>query len=191
MSRFGKFAIIVSVIWFIIFTAYESHRRSIILQLLGGAVAFFFVAAVVAAVICIFTDWRKRRWLSFLPLAVCVLSMVLSWELTGAIRQIIFDHSLPGYEAVVRQMKAGSIPLSTNWNSVPQAVSLAPLAYAVLAHKDTNGILAVEFLTEAGFPVMHSGYLYISSGVIKPGSTEDVQWPIKVQERPRWFYISD
>lgn len=87
-------------------------------------------------------------------------------------------------------MESGSIPVSANLSPVPQAVPLAHLAYAVLAQKDTNGALTVEFLTERGF-LNHSGYLYISSGVIKSGSMEDSRWPVKREEKPRWFFISD
>jgi hypothetical protein len=88
-------------------------------------------------------------------------------------------------------MESGSIPVSTELSPVPQAVPLADLAYAVLAQKGTNGDLIVEFLTEGGFPVKHSGYLYVSSGVVKQDSMEDERWPIRREERPRWFYISD
>jgi len=91
----------------------------------------------------------------------------------------------------VRQMESGGIPVSTNLSPVPQAVPLAHLTYAVFAQKDTSGDLTVEFLTEGGFPVKHSGYLYISSGVVKPDSMEDEHWPFRHEERPRWFYISD
>jgi hypothetical protein len=88
-------------------------------------------------------------------------------------------------------MESGSIPVSTNWTSFPQAVPLAPLTYAVFAQKDTNGVLTVEFITESGFPVKHSGYLYILSGVIEPGSKEDSHWPIRKEEGTRWFFISN
>ena len=107
------------------------------------------------------------------------------------IRHVIFVRSLPSYEAIVQQMESGRILVSTNFNPVPQAVPLAPLTYVVLAQRDTNGVLAVAFMTESGFPVMHSGYLYVSSGIIEPGSTEDSLWPIRKEERPRWFFISD
>jgi hypothetical protein len=191
MSRLGKFVVIVSVIWFAVSTVYFAHRDSVVLQLLGALVMFCFFAAVVISIICPFTEWRQRRWHSLLPFVVCVLSVVISMSIVRAIRHGIFVRSLPSYEAVVRQMESGSIAVSTNLNPVPQAVPLAHLAYAVLAQKDSNGALTIEFLTEGGFPVKHSGYLYVSSGVIAPGSMEDERWPIRHEERPRWFYVSD
>jgi hypothetical protein len=191
MSRLGKFVVTVSVMWFALFTVYAAHRRSITLQLLGIPVTLCFLAAGVISIVCAFSEWRQRRWLSLLPFAVCVLSVVISGAVVRTIRHAIFARSLPSYEAVVQQMVSGSIRVSTNLSPIPQAAPLAHLAYAVLAQKDTNGVLMVEFLTEGGFPVKHSGYLYISSGVVEPGSVAYSRWPIRHEERPRWFYISD
>jgi hypothetical protein len=191
MSRRGKFVVVASVIWFVLFTTYAAHRRSIILQLLGmWAMVCFFVAFVIS-IVCIFSEWRHRRWRSLLPFAVCVVLAVISSEMVETIRHAIFVRSLPSYEAVVHQMESGRIPVSSNLSRIPQAEAQARLVYAVLAQKDTNGILIVEFLTEAGFPVRHSGYLYSSSGVVEPGSLEGSRWPIRREERPRWFYISN
>ena len=65
------------------------------------------------------------------------------------------------------------------------------LGYLVLAERDTNGVLTVELLTGGGFPLMHSGYLYSSSGGVKLGSFFDERWPLKTEVRPKWFRISD
>ncbi|HEY1788382.1 MAG TPA: hypothetical protein VGJ73_09520 [Verrucomicrobiae bacterium] len=191
MSRFGKFVAVASVMWFPVYTVYAVHRRSGVMQLFSMAITLLFFTALVISIVCIFSEWRQRRWLSFLPFAVCVLTIVISSVIVRAIREAIFVRSLPGYEAVVKKMESGTILVSTNLSTVPQAVPLAPLAYAVLAQKDATGALTVEFLTEGGFPLKHSGYLYVSSGVIPPGSLEDSRWPIRKQERGKWFFISD
>jgi hypothetical protein len=104
---------------------------------------------------------------------------------------VIFITSLPSYEQIVRQIESGEILVSSNLTDLPQAVPMARLAWAVRAKKDSDGILTVEFLTEQGFPVKHSGYLYCSSGTIEPGSVEDSRWPFRHEERPKWFVISD
>jgi hypothetical protein len=190
MSRSGKFVVVTSVVWLVVCTVYGAHRTPT-LQLISAPVALCFLAALVVSVVYIFSEWRMRRWLSLLPFFICVFSVVLSSALVQMIRHIIFVRSLPGYEAVVQQMKSGSIPVSTNLDLIPQARAEAPSAYAVFAREDTNGDLMVEFLMEAGFPVKHSGYLYSSSGIVAPGSPEDLRWPIRGEERPKWFYISD
>ena len=190
MSRLGQFVIVVAVVWLVPATVFFSHRttRS---QLLTMPLVPCFLAASVISIVCIFSEWRRRRLLALLPFAACVLSVVISGAVSHRIRQAIFTQSLPSCEAVVHQMESGSILVSTNLSQIPSAVPLAHLAYAVLAQKDTHGVLMVEFLTEGGFPVKHSGYLYVSSGVVEPGSMEDSRWPFRHEEQPRWFYISD
>jgi len=190
MSRLGKFVIIVAVIWFICATVFFSHRTPIS-QLWTLPIFLCFLIAVIISIDCFFRGWRQRHWLSLLPFASCVFAAVVSVALSNRIRHVIFNQSLPSYEAVVRQMEAGSITVTTNLSLVPQAVPLAHLAYAVLAQQDTNGDLTVEFLTESGFPLKHSGYLYVSSGVVKHNSMEDQRWPFRHEECARWFYISD
>lgn len=190
MSRLGKFVIVVAVVWLIGATVFFSHR-TLISQLWTLPVFPCFLVAVVISIVCIFREWRQRRWFSLVPFASCVLAVVISDAVSHRIRHAIFIQSLPSYEAVVQQMESGSILVPTKLSPLPQAVPLADLAYAVLAQKDTNGVLMVEFLTEGGFPVKHSGYLYVSSGVVEPGSMEDDRWPFRHEERPRWFYVSD
>jgi hypothetical protein len=88
-------------------------------------------------------------------------------------------------------MESGSIVVSDKFDRIPQAETEARLVYRVFAEKDTNGVLMVEFDTESGFPVKHSGYLYSSSGTIEPGSQMDSRWTFRQEVKSRWFYISD
>jgi len=191
MSRTGKFIIIVSAIWLVVSTVYASYRTSTALQLWTMLLALVFFVACLGSIVLVFTGWRQCRWRSVIPLAACFLAVVSYWELVPVIRQQIFARSLPSYESVIRQMESGQIAVSTNSMRSPLAEKQARLVWAVFARKDINGLLTVEFLTEKGFPVLHSGYLYTASGVIAPGSEADSRWPIKHQERPKWFYISD
>jgi hypothetical protein len=154
-------------------------------------VFLLFLVAVISSVICIFIEWRVRRWLSLLPVGACILSIVTSDALTKWIRHAIFINSLPSYEQIVRRIESGEILVSTNFTDIPQAIPTARLAWAVHARRDSSGVLTVEFLTEGGFPVLHSGYLYCSSGTIEPGTIEDSRWPFRHEERPKWFAISD
>jgi hypothetical protein len=75
--------------------------------------------------------------------------------------------------------------------SVPLVGAERDLGYGVLAERDPNGVLTVELLTGGGFPVKHSGYLYTSSGSVRPGSFFDERWPFKTEMKAKWFRISD
>ena len=109
--------------------------------------------------------------MSFLPVGACILSILLSSILTNWIRHAIFVNCLPSYEQIVRRIESGEILVSSNLTDLPQAIPTARMAWAVRAKKDSDGVLTVEFLTEKGFPVKHSGYLYCSSGTIEPERT--------------------
>lgn len=190
MSRLGKFVIVVAGIWCVGSIVFFSHRTNLSQLLTLPLFPCFFVAFVISFV-SVFSDWRQRRWRALVPFATCILSVIICGLVVPPIRRAVFVRSLPSYEEVVRQMESGRIPVFTNLTLIPQAQAQARLAYAVLAQRDTNGVLTVEFLTEGGFPVKHSGYLYCSSGNIKAGSLADSRWPIRHQEQPKWFYISD
>ena len=193
MSRLGKFVVAISAIWFVVATTYFSHRGGIIGLLQLAMLPLFpcLLAAIVASFVCVFKDWRAQNWRSLLPIAICASSILFSGLLVHTIRQAIQNWSLPIYEAVVNKIETGTIVVSTNWSLVPEAKSEARLAYAVLAKKEANGLMVVEFLTEGGFPVKHSGYLYCSAGIIETGSRIDLDLPIQHKIKDKWFYISD
>ena len=190
MSRLGKSVIVIAVIWCVGSVAFFT-RRTPLLQLLSVPLFLCFVSGIVASFVCIVSEWRQRRWRSMIPLSACVVAFFLSGMLVRTARHFVFVWALPSYEAVVHQMESGSILVSTKFDNIPRAESEARLVYRVFAQRDTNGVLMVEFDTESGFPVKHSGYLYSSSGVIQPGSRMDSRWPIRQELRSRWFYISD
>ena len=190
MSRSGKFVVYVSVIWCVGCVALLTRRTSL-LQLLSLPLVLLFFAAVVTSLACVFTGWRQQRWRSMIPLLACVIAFFLSGKLVRTARHFVFVWALPSYEAVIRQMESGSIPVSANLNRIPRAEPGARWVYRVFAARNANGVLMVEFLTETGFPVKHSGYLYSSSGVIEPGSEVDSRWPIRHEVRSKWFFISD
>lgn len=190
MSLLGKIVVAIAALFCVGATVFFSHRTGFT-QLLTAPLFLLFLIAILIGIICIFVDWRERKWKALLPLATCFLSPFIASKIANPIREAIFTKCLPSYEAVVHQMESGEILVSTNLSKIPEAVPKARMAYAVFAQKDTNGVLTVEFWTEGGFPVLHSGYLYSSSGVVNPGSEAGLRWPIRVQERPKWFYISD
>jgi hypothetical protein len=188
MSRAGKFVVVASVIWLVANEAIAAHRTSISV-LLGVFSSLCFLGVIVFSLVLSFTDWQQRRWRALLPLAACVVAIAIFLPLGRLITDAVFDWSLPSYEAIVQQVESGSIPTSVEFSEMPQAERQARLAYGVFAQKDTNGVVRVMFFTESGFPALHSGYLYTSSG--EPGSGVESRWPTVHKVRNKWFYISN
>jgi hypothetical protein len=191
MTPRGKFVAVLSLVWFVLGTSYYSHRWTL-LQFVTAPLFFGVLTVIVLSFVWIFMDWHRVGWLSLLPFFISVLSLVGSFALALRIREQIFEWSLPSYEAVVQQMQSGRILVMTNEypRSIPEAVPQARMAHSVAACRNTNGVLTVEIITEGGFPVSHSGYLFSSSGAIVPGSAADKFYRARRQVRPQWFYIT-
>jgi ABC-type xylose transport system permease subunit len=159
-------------------------------MLFGLPLAFFYLTAFVTGVLCVFTEWRQRHWRSAIPLAVCIVAFYVSTILARTTVHLLFVWALPSYEAVVHKIESGSItiPVSTEFQLVPHAEREARLAHAIIAKRDSKGVLTVVFWTEGSF-VRHFGYMYKSSGVIEPDSKRE-NWQIERKVRSGWFLIS-
>jgi len=188
MSRSGKFVVVASVVWLAATEAIAAHRTTG-LVFLGILISLGFLAVTVLGLVRAFTEWRQRRWRAILPLAACVLAVLIFMPLERLITHAVFDWSLPSYEAVVRRVESGSIPSSAKTSDITQAAREARLAYGVFAQKDPNGVVTVMFFTESGFPALHSGYMYSSSG--EPASGFESRWPTVEKVKSNWFYISN
>lgn len=160
-------------------------------QLFGVLGMGVYLLAWGLAALFAWTEQKGLRLLALLPLAVCLGSCAGSTMVGQAVREAQFASHLPRYEALVERIRAANVLVSGKVVSVPLAETERDLGYSVLAEQDANGILMVELLTGGGFPVKHSGFLYSSSGSIKPWSFFDERWPSKTEVRPKWFRISD
>jgi hypothetical protein len=188
MSRAGKFVVVASVVWLLASEAIAAHRTTA-LVFLGMFIDLCFLGVAVFGLVHAISEWRQRRWRAVLPLAACGLAVAVSVPCGRMISRAMFDWALPSYEAVVRQVESGVIPASSEFSELPQAEQQVRLAYGVFAQKDSNRVVRVIFFTESGFPALHSGYLYSSSG--EPGLGIESRWPTVEKIRNNWFYISN
>jgi hypothetical protein len=181
------FPVVVSVISCIGYVFLRARRSNLVLLFIP-----LFIIGVVGAIfafISIFKRWRKHRWLSLIPLAVCLVSLFLAPRLVEPARSALFVLSLPSYEAVVHRVESGSISLDNGYQTLPEAKSEVWLTYSVGAEKCADGVVMIEFMTEEVPLTMAAGYVYTSSGSIEPGSDMDSIWPVRRQVRPGWFYV--
>lgn len=163
MSRGGKFVTGAAVVCFVADEAITAHRTGG-LMLLGLAVTLVFLAATILGFGLAFAEWRELRWRAVLPVATCIFLISIHNPLGRLISRAVFSWSLPSYEAVVRRVESGSIPAHAEISDITPQAREARLACTVFARKDTNGMVSVMFMTQSGFPALHSGYMYCSSG---------------------------
>lgn len=187
MPRLDRLTLVIAGLWFLAFAAFAA-RPSALTQLFSMVLTLGLLALGFLSLALILTRWRQERWRCIVPVGVCALVVVLAPMVHGLIRQFTFQRALPQYQAIIRQMESGEIPVTAELRRIPQTAGTG--AYAVLAQR-TNEVLRVEFLTGGGFPVKHFGYLYSSSGTIEKGSPMDSRWPERREVRPSWFQISD
>jgi hypothetical protein len=63
------------------------------------------------------------------------------------------------------------------------------LAWSTIAKTNSDGII-VAFMTGSGFPVKHSGYLYVASGNDE-NDADAKRWPYKTRISNNWLRIED
>jgi hypothetical protein len=151
----------------------------------------FMLVACLTSLVLVFTRWKRHRFFALLPLAACLVSLVAPLELARPIRAALRAWAFPSYERLVARIESGDIEAPSRLARMPGLESEARLAYAVFAERDSDSVLTVEILTEGGFPVRHSGYLYCSRGAIAPGSHSEQRWKRRKEIGKGWYSISD
>ena len=190
MSRFDKVTIWMAAFAFVAITAFAVHRTPLS-QLISLPILLGFLLLVCVSFARVFTRWRARRWRALIPLGACAAAIIAIMVVGRLVSRTLFAWALPSYEHVIGDIQSGRIAVSDKFIRIPEAESSARLTYAVFAQRQPNGSLFVEFLTERGFPVKHSGYLYASSDHIDDAAFIRSRWPITSHMREHWFYISD
>ncbi len=160
-------------------------------QLVAMIALVCWLVALLASFIYALSRWQTARWWAAVPLLLCLGSCEVAPRIGGAVRQSRFQNSLPRREALVAKIESGALPCSAELKAVALQESDRDLGYLVLAQRESNGFVTVEFFDGGGFPVKHSGYLYKSSGVVDPDSTSALRWPRRSPICPKWFRVSD
>jgi hypothetical protein len=118
-------------------------------------------------------------------------SFIGSAALGGAIKESRFQKNLSRFNEVVNLIQKGELKPNPPDRFIVLPKQYADLTLEAIAFASTNSDgTNIEFQTESGFPVKHSGYLYISSGKMNDSYTLE-DWPIHHQINTNWFYVSD
>lgn len=159
---------------------------------------FGVLALVVVGLIGVFIGVRKfatKRFQAFVPATICAVglasALIAAPVLGGAIRSRRFEANLPRYTEIVRKVEAGELRATDRLERIDLPPGYSDLAVTMLGKTNTTGDIVLEFIIGGGFPVKHSGYLYVSSG--KPESDPVLlrRWPHRRKLSDNWSAIAD
>ena len=156
------------------------------LQLAILVALLVWLVVSIGSIVFAIRSWQELHIRGFIPLAGCLVTIptaVVSARGTQALR---FHYQLPQFEAVITQITQQDILPNSGHVRIP-----CDVARVVLAEKTAHGHLQVEFLTGGGFPVKHSGYLYVETGVLESGSFMAKRWPYTREIKPKWLRFWD
>ena len=140
--------------------------------------------------------YRRDKFHAISPAVICLIGLPLGFYVGGAwgnhLKAQQFRRNLPRYQELVRLVKKGGIQRDAlNYSALVLPPQYADLARRAWAQTNSSGTLFIEFITEFGIPVKHSGYLYSSNGKIEGDSKTIHKWPYRSGICTNWFRISD
>ena len=182
--------VIAATVCFVALSTFKAHR-----SLSGQAILFLltpvYASCLVVSVIELFRGWRTYKLHAFIPLIACALAWYGSYPVGSLLRSWLFIHDLPRFQSIVDGVHQESLPVDGEIKVIPISKADQSRIQRVFAHQAAGGTLIVEFGTENGFPVKHSGYVYSSSGILPSDPQFHYRWPYTDEVQPKWFRVSD
>lgn len=189
-----KYICLATVVLHLVVTIYFCEQRTPGKQLLSMAVTGFAGIVSLISLINGFSLYFREKLKAFVPALICIIglpaSMLIGSHLGGVIQSDRFQKNLPRYEAVVELIEKGELTTNSQSSLIRLPDQYGDLAWATMA-KSSGTNVVIEFMTEGGFPVIHSGYLFISSGNIQNDPDSVQRWPYHSRVNSNWFRISD
>lgn len=162
-------------------------------QLLSMLLLLIFAVVFLVNLLKIPFLWKTIGVKALIPFGYSVLFALLLMPVTyiGAQAGLLrFKYQKGQYEEVISLMRSGDISISPDLKKVEVPPAYRHLAYAIIADEEPNGVLTAEFLTGAGFPLKHSGYLFRSDD--EPRKWIHIsRWPRVSKIESKWYRISD
>lgn len=173
--------------------AYFYEQRTALKQLAAmGVLGLFFVLILVSFILGL-DRYSREKFKGFVPFLICSIGLIISFvggiALGNAIKESRFQKNLPRFNEVVTLIQTGKLKPAPPNRSILLPPTYSDLTATAFVYTNVDGT-NIEFLTENGFPVKHSGYLHVSSGRIDSSHTLQ-NWPIHFRINTNWFYISN
>lgn len=180
----------IATSWFVIASVFIAHKSGW-LQLAAMLVSLPYMACFFYSVFEMFRGWRSHKTRALIPLAACVGAWFGAFTVGAFAQRQLFLLNLPKYQAIVSSVDVESLPLGEKAESLALNSEAQKLVYVANAERTQDGALLVELLTEGGFPVKHSGYVFSSSGNLPAESIIRKRWPHIREVQPKWFRVAD
>ena len=170
-----------------------AFKPNILWQFFSIILFFVMLVILIGDIVFIPNKWKQYRFKAFVPFcaaSLCLVTIPTSMIAGFLLRDHLFRSRLPQYEAVIELIMDGSVDVGDELRLIELPPEYSRLASAVLAQKDSNGILTIEFINGSGFPVHHSGYLFRSEGKLQDWEHAG-RWSLKYKINDHWYRISD
>jgi hypothetical protein len=193
MKALGNICWTVIALNFIAMTLFCSQqttdRQLFSMATVAGVLFVLLISFVLGLRFC-----SRDKFRAFIPLAICVIGLPISWFVAGRLGEAIqdwrFKKNLPRYTEVVRLIEKGEIKVPSGSDMLQLPSQYSDLALRTFASTNSEGVVIVGFITGLGFPVKHSGLLYLSTGNIE-NSGMLLRWPRYRRLNENWFVIED
>jgi hypothetical protein len=189
-----KFICLFAVVLNFVVQTFFYEQRTGIKQLLSMATLLSMFMLLLISFVFGLSSFSRERFRAFIPALICFFGLPMSFiaaiVLGISIEKSRFQRNLPRYTEVVQLIKKSEIKPTSPSPLVQLPNQYKDLAWEIVPKTNNDGII-IEFLNEAGFPVKHSGYLYVSSGSIENDTKTLQRWPFHTRINTNWFRISD
>jgi hypothetical protein len=192
MKKFKLVCVFLVLVNFICILLFAIKPKANV-QLLGGLICLILLFLLLISFVVGICFFRRDKFHAFIPTLICSVglpaSIFIGSYLGVSIRDWQFRKNLPRYTEVVNLIEKGEIKATSSDPRIQLPNQYADLSWVTFA-KTNNGSWIVEFNIGGGFPVKHSGYLYVSTGKIDDPETLE-RWPYRSQVNSNWFRVSD
>jgi hypothetical protein len=171
------------------------EQRTPTKQLPSMALSLLTLILLVISFILGLSFYRREKFRAFVPFFICFVGLPMGFigsaALGDAIKESRFQKNLLRFNEVVNLIQKGELKPNPPDRFIVLPPQYSDLTRRAIAFASTNSDgTNIEFQTEGGFPVKHSGYLYLSSGNMNDSNTIRA-WPFHHRINTNWFYISD
>lgn len=180
----------LNFITMLIFSEHKTPGRQLFAMATNGFLMILFVATLFDGLL----KCTKEKFRAFIPAAICITGIFASFFVGSYLGNMLenrrINKDLPSYVSIAHRIEKGEIKTGTSLSRIELPAQDKDLAQITLARTNNEGAV-IEFVTGLGFPVKHSGYLYISTGKIDNETDSLRRWPYHARINVNWFRVED